>query len=214
VINTGLGLGLAGPTPVRQTASTYSVVRRIHPSLISSPFLDPGLTGGPSQMSAGPPPGSAFAVNRRVGGTIEPIPIRPGSVGAPRLAPSARPSPGGSLRTVESKQTAWGVSVGGESIPTPGGGRVVDYQANFGPPSSGNASGILRSSSLSRTGSASITRAAETNPILVRGGIQQQRRNLPGLPGLPGLGSVTTQSRRTSTNAAPPSASKPEDAWS
>jgi hypothetical protein len=208
VINTGLGLGLAGPTPVRQTASTYSVVRRIHPSLISSPFLDPGLTGGPSQMSAGPPPGSAFAVNRRVGGTIEPIPIRPGSVGAPRLAPSARPSPGGSLRTVESKQTAWGVSAGGESIPTPGGGRIVDYQANFGPPGN-NASGILRSSSLSRSGSASITRAADTNPTLVRGGPQQQRRNLPG------LGSVTTQSRRTSTNAAPPGeSSKPEDAWS
>ena len=216
VINTGLGLGLAGPTPVRQTASTYSVVRRIHPSLISSPFLDPGLTGPPSAMSAGPPPGSAFAVNRRMAGaTIEPIPVRPGSVGAPRLAPSTRSSIGGSLRAIEPKQQAWGVPVGGESIQTPGGGRVVDYQAAFAAPLT-TGTGIPRASSLSRSGSASVSRmvgaAADTNPVIVRGAgtvpQQQQQRRLP-----PGIGSVNV-SRRTSTNAAPGDIKPPEDAWS
>jgi hypothetical protein len=209
VINTGLGLGLAGPTPVRQTASTYSVVRRIHPSLISSPFLDPGLTGGPPPMSAGPPPGSAFAVNRRMAGaTIEPIPIRPGSVGAPRLAPSARSSVGGSLRAIEPKQTAWGVPSGGDSIPTPGGGRIVDYQAAFAAPGGNTTtSGIQRTSSLSRTGSATVSR--QTGAAGAIPPQQQQQQQLRRLP--PGLGSVTQTSRRTS-NAA--SGEKPEDAWS
>ena len=142
------------------------------------------------------------------GATIEPIPIRPGSVGAPRLAPSARSSVGGSLRAIEPKQTAWGVPSGGDSIPTPGGGRIVDYQAAFAAPGGNTTtSGIQRTSSLSRTGSATVSR--QTGAAGAIPPQQQQQQQLRRLP--PGLGSVTQTSRRTS-NAA--SGEKPEDAWS